>query len=129
MTLREAQSEFIKNFAKLVLFLYENGYEATEGEGERTESQQILHYLGYKLALDGVRPPKLIKVASVSNTMNSYHRKKLAHDLNIFKDGKILTEKEEYKPLADFWKSLHPNNISGYEWGWDLGHFQMTYNG
>ena len=46
----------------------------------------------------------------------SYHYKRLAIDLNLFKDGKYLTTTESHKPLGEFWKSLDPECT----WGGDF---------
>jgi len=108
MTLREKQSVFLKNVANLILWAFDNGYELTGGELLRTKEQQEIYLNEGK-----------------SKTMNSQHLKKLAIDLNLFIDGKYQYDNEAYKPLAEYWKSLHPNNVAGYDWGWDSQHFEM----
>jgi len=60
-----------------------------------------------------------------SKTMNSKHLSRLAIDLNLFVYGVYQTDKEAYKPLAEYWKTLHPDNRAGYDWGWDANHFEM----
>lgn len=124
MTLREKQSIFAKNISLLIVWAYDNGYEITKGEAYRTYDQQLLYFEGYKLIRAG-NSLKLAKTKRKSKTMNSYHLKKLAEDMNVFIDGKYRTDKEAFKPLAEKWRSLHSENISGYDWGWDLNHFQM----
>lgn len=125
MSLRNKQSIFTLNFAKLIIFAYENGYEITLGEALRTKDQQYLYFEGFSLKkMDSLL--KLFKTRRRSKTMNSKHLKKLAVDINLFKDGKLLSKKEDFKLLAEYWKSLHPKNTCGYYWGWDLGHFQMS---
>lgn len=108
MTLREKQSVFLKNVAKLILWAFDNGYELTGGELLRTNEQQEIYLKEGK-----------------SKTINSQHLKKLAIDLNLFIDGKYQYDNEAYKPLAEYWKSLHPDNVAGYDWGWDSQHFEM----
>jgi hypothetical protein len=49
---------------------------------------------------------------------------RLAIDLNVFIAGKFRTDREAYEPLAKFWKTLHPDNVAGYDWGWDANHFE-----
>lgn len=127
MSLREKQSVFALNFAKLVQYAYSIGYEITYGEGLRTKSQQYLYFEGFDIEKIGASL-KLYKSTRRSKTMNSKHLLKLAHDINLFKNGQIQTDAEAFKPLAKYWKSLHPANESGYDWGWDLGHFQMNEN-
>ena len=127
MSLRNKQSIFALNVAKLIIYAYENGYELTLGEVLRTISQQYLYFMGYKLMKIG-SSLKLAKTSRKSKTMFSKHLKKLAIDLNVFVDGRLLgkNDKELYKPLAEYWKSLHPKNTCGYYWNWDFGHFQMS---
>ncbi|MCK5605335.1 M15 family peptidase [Candidatus Pacearchaeota archaeon] len=124
MTLRQKQSIFAKNISILIVWAYDNGYEITFGEAKRTRSQQYLYFYGYTIKrIKGIL--ELVKTRRRSKTMNSFHIKKLAKDLNIFINGKYRTDKKAFKPLAEKWSSLHPDNVSGYDWGWDLNHFQM----
>jgi len=125
MTLREKQSVFAHNIAKLIEFAYKNGYEITLGEAYRTKSMQLLYFMGYKLMVF-CGSLKLVKTKHLSKTMKSKHLIRLAIDINLFKDGKYLTDKESFKPLAEYWKSLDEKNKCGYYWGWDFGHFQMS---
>jgi len=125
MTLGEKQEIFSENVGKLIMFAYENGYGIRLGEVYRTKDQQTLYFEGYTLKKIG-SSVKLAKITPKSNTMNGYHLKKLAIDINLFKNGEWLTGKEDFKLLAEFWSELNPNNVSGYEWGWDFGHFQMS---
>lgn len=127
MSLREKQSIFAINISKLIIWAYDNGYEITTGEAYRTKSQQLLYFMGYKLLVVG-SALKLAKTSHKSRTMNSKHLKKLAMDLNVFKDGRLLdsNDKKLFKPLADYWRALNIQNESGYDWGWDLGHFHMS---
>lgn len=108
MTLREKQSLFLFNAAKLIQWAFDNGFELTAGELLRTPEQQEIY----------------LKTGR-SKTSNSRHLQKLAIDLNLFIDGKYKTDKESYAPLAEYWKSLHPDNVAGYDWGWDANHFEM----
>ena len=125
MGLRAKQSVFAKNISKLILWAYDNGYEITLGEVYRTTDQQLLYYHGYTLKKeeDGL---KAVKTGRKSKTMNSKHLKKLALDINLFKDGKYMTTKEAFEPLAEKWSSLHPKNVSGCDWNFDYNHFQMS---
>ncbi|MHA2085951.1 MAG: M15 family metallopeptidase [Candidatus Thorarchaeota archaeon] len=83
MSLRKRQSEFIKALGLLILYAYQLGYELTGGD------------------LWAVR----------GHQENSFHYKRLAIDLNLFKDGVYLTDTEAHKPLGEFWESL------GGTWG------------
>ena len=108
MTLREKQSIFLKNVAKLILWAFEHGYELTGGELHRPDEMQEIYFQQGK-----------------TETKNGRHQKRLAIDLNLFIDGKYQRNREAYAPLAEYWKSLHPDNVAGYDWGWDANHFEM----
>ena len=101
MTLREKQSHFALLVAQLILWAYSEGYEITFG--------------------DCYRDPRC-KYGSE----NSLHRKRLAIDLNLFKDGKWLTRTEDHLPLGEFWESL------GGAWGGrfnDGNHYSLAHEG
>ena len=106
--MRERQSIFLLNVAKLIIWAFDNGMELTGGELYRTPEQQEIY----------------VKTGK-SKTYNSRHLSRLAIDLNLFIKGQFITDKESYKPLADYWKSLNPDNIAGYDWTFDANHFEM----
>jgi len=83
MTLRQKQSKFVRMIADLILFAYFSGYELTFGDA----------------------------YASTGHSKNSFHYKRLAIDLNLFKDGNYLPNTEDHKPLGKFWESI------GGTWG------------
>ena len=76
--LREKQSQFVKKVALLILFAYDQGYELTFGDA----------------------------YASTGHKIGSYHYKRLAIDLNLFKNGRYLAETKDHEPLGLFWESL-----------------------
>ncbi|MBC8549765.1 MAG: M15 family metallopeptidase [Candidatus Brocadiales bacterium] len=80
MSLREKQSKFALHFAQLIQYVYEQGYECTIGD----------------------------VWAHDRHKNNSFHYIKLAGDLNLFLDGKYLTETEDHKFLGEYWESLDP---------------------
>lgn len=88
MTLREKQSRFAILFANLIRYAYEQGYEITIGD--------VFAHDGHK--------------------ENSFHYDKLAGDLNLFKDGKYLTETNDHRFLGEYWKTLDPECT----WGGDF---------
>lgn len=114
----EKQRRLPPLLASLIMFAYENGYELTIGEAYRTEEQQRLY-------VDTGR----------SQTMNSRHRDRLAVDLNLFKDGVYLTDKERYRFLGERWEGLggrwggrfgvSPGDYAK-EVGWDSNHFELS---
>lgn len=106
--MRKRQSTFLLNVAKLISWAFENGYELTGGELYRTEEQQQIY-----------------RQKGLSKAIRSKHQDRLAIDLNLFINGVYQTTRAPYKPLAEYWKSLHPDNVAGYDWGWDANHFEM----
>jgi len=78
MSLRDKQSQFVKKVSLLILYAYEIGYELTFGDAW----------------------------ATTGHSKNSFHYKRLAIDLNLFKYGKHLDKTEDHKPLGLFWESL-----------------------
>jgi hypothetical protein len=109
MTLREKQSLFLYNVALLIKYTYDSlGYELTAGELYRTQEQQDWYW-----------------EHEMTKVQHSKHQDRLAIDLNLFIEGTYVKDKESYKPLADYWKTLHPENRAGYDWGWDANHFEM----
>lgn len=108
--LREQQEIFALNTSKLIQFIFEQGYTCTYGETYRTEEQAEWN------------EKKGIGVK------NSLHRKRLAVDFNIFKNGILLTISDAYKFAGDYWYSLHPDNRWGGA-GNDGNHFSMTDTG
>lgn len=109
LTLRQKQSIFIRNVAKLIIYAFDVlGFELTGGELLRTAEQQALYVQSGK-----------------SSTSNSRHLIKLAIDFALFIQGVYKTDKESYRKLGEYWKSLHPDNVWGGDWGWDANHFEM----
>ena len=110
MKLSEKQGLFALNISKLIQFAAGLGYYITFGEAYRTQYQQD-EYL---------RTGK-------SKAKTSQHQIRLAVDFNLFIDGKLADKKDDYKPLADYWQDLHPNNRAGYYFKSinDPYHFEM----
>jgi len=88
MSLRTEQSAFAKTLALLILWVFEQGYEITIGD----------------------------VWAHDRHKEGSFHYKRLAADLNLFKNGKWLIETKDHEPLGEFWKSLDPQCT----WGGDF---------
>ncbi len=94
MTLREKQSIFTLMTARLIFKAYELGYELTYG--------------------DGYRDPRVFGAPGVKKgygEANSFHKQRLAIDLNLFKDGKFLEGTEAHRELGEWWESI------GGTWG------------
>lgn len=78
MTLREKQSKFADMVSVLLRFAIVRGYEITFGDAYATDG----------------------------HSRNSKHYRRLAIDLNLFKDGVYLTETEDHKELGKFWEGI-----------------------
>jgi hypothetical protein len=81
--LRQKQSKFVHMVALLILHAEQLGYELTFGD---------------TWAKDG-------------HKAGSFHYKRLAIDLNLFRDGVYLTDTESHTPLGRYWESI------GGTWG------------
>jgi len=92
------QEIFSVNLAKLIIFMHESGYACTGGEWWRTPEMAEL----YTRMGKGIR--------------DSMHIRRLAIDLNLFKDGVYLNTSEVHRPFGEYWKSLNLMN----RWGGDF---------
>lgn len=96
MSLNQEQAAFLLDACKLIEYATAQGFVVTGGELYRTPEQQAIY----------------LKTGR-SKTMQSNHLRRLAIDLNFFKAGQIIWDKETLAPLGAFWESLHPKN----RWG------------
>jgi hypothetical protein len=100
MSLVTEQHEFLQDAAKLVQFAAAQGFQVTGGEVYRTAEQQ-----------------KIYVETGRSNTMNSYHLRRLAIDLNFIKDGKLIYDIPSLTAIGKYWESLSNKNSAGMFWG------------
>lgn len=117
--MRQRQEIFTKNIAKLIFWIFENGYTVTLGEAYRPQEMQEIYFKQGK-----------------SKTLKSKHSERLAVDLNMFIRGKLLLSSEEIKPIGDYWIILDKNNRWGGDWNkngiindqnfYDPFHFEMV---
>lgn len=99
-TLREKQSRFVRMVGLLIDYAYLQGFELTFGDA---------------YALTGHKE-------------NSLHGKRLAIDLNLFRNGEYLTTTEAHLPLGELWERL------GGTWGGrfsnpDGNHYSLEHEG
>jgi hypothetical protein len=106
VTLRERQEIFAQNVGKLLGWIFANGYTCTLGETYRTPEQAQWY------ADKGI------------GIKNSLHCKRLAQDLNLFRNGVYLQFDRDYQPTGDYWESLNPCNRWGGRFE-DGNHFEM----
>lgn len=83
MALQPKQSEFVRAVGKLIQFLTDFGLEATFG--------------------DAYRDPR---ATFPYGAENSKHKKRLAIDLILFRNGEYLTETRDYEPAGIYWETI-----------------------
>jgi hypothetical protein len=111
MTLGDKQRLFTRLLADFVIWAYDHGYELTVGDAYR--DPRVFGKVGEKGGY---------------GRWASNHKIRLAHDFNLFKDGKYLTSTEDHRPLGEYWESLHEL----CEWGGnfdDGNHYSFNHQG
>ena len=112
MSLNSKQAAFTYKIACLIVWANKQGYELIGAELFRTPEQAALY----------AKQGKGIK--------NSVHRKKLALDMFLLKDGKITWDTEDYRPIGEKWKTMHEDARWGGDFrGRDAVHFSFEHNG
>ena len=99
--LRKKQSRFAVALAKLILWADEQGYEVTLGDAYRHPDCPYGH-------------------------PHSLHKKRLAIDLNLFRDDRYLRLTDDHMPLGIKWEEL------GGSWGGrfaDGNHYSFGHGG
>lgn len=110
MKLSEHQQVFAQHIAILILRARQLGYEVTFGDAYR--DPRLHGQYGEK------------KDESYASA-NSEHKRRLAVDLNLFKDGEYLGSTDSHSELGEFWESLDSHNTWGGRWD-DGNHYQRT---
>jgi hypothetical protein len=108
-TLGQKQRRFTRMIAELIIWAYENGYEATVGDFYRDE--RVHGKMGEKKSYSEGK---------------SAHKQRLAGDLNLFIEGIYQTDSAAYKPLGEKWE------LMGGSWGGrfnDGNHFSLEHGG
>jgi predicted chitinase len=98
------QSVFLLHVCELIRKAGELGFSASGGELFRTPEQQALHVKNGR-----------------STTMASQHLKRLAIDLNFFREGAdgrplLVYDVETLRPIGQYWESLDAANRWGGHW-------------
>lgn len=104
MRLREQQSLFARLLAELILWVYDQGWELTLGEGQRDDRR--------------------------GHMRNSLHYERLAQDLNLFVDGEYIRDGEHpaWRAIGEEWESKHPLAAWGGRFG-DANHVSLQRGG
>lgn len=111
MSLVAEQAKFLLDVCALIQWATEHGWTITGGELTRPVEMQEIY----------------IKTGR-SRTMKSAHLRRLAIDLNFFKDGKYICTKSELQETGDYWEGLDSKNSWGGNWSTfkDCPHYQRT---
>lgn len=111
MSLVQEQAAFALDMCRLIQKASEAGFVVTLGEVWRTPEQQAIYCKTGR-----------------SKTMNSNHIRRLAVDLNFFRNGGLIYDIDALRDLGAYWESLHPKN----RWGGnfrnliDVPHFERN---
>jgi hypothetical protein len=100
MSLRQKQSKFALMVAELIQYAYEQGYEITLGHAYRCSDCSVGH-------------------------KKSLHKKRLAIDLNLFKDGAYLTDGTGHYELHFKWSQMGGSPPIAN----DLNHYSIAHDG
>lgn len=116
MSLVAEQNAFLADVARLVSFAQSVGFEVTLGEGFRTVEQQAIYVKN-----------------GASQVSTSQHQKRLAVDLNFFRNGNWVTgptAKTVLGCVGRFWEDLcHQNRWGGnFKTLVDTPHFERQEN-
>ena len=111
MTLGQQQRLFSRLIAEHTLWLYEKGYECTEGDAYRDPRSH--GKIGERIAY---------------GKKNSNHKRRLAKDINLFKDEVWLTKTSDHEISGARWESRHPLCRWGGHYD-DGNHYSMEYKG
>ena len=97
----DKQNKFAGMIAQLIIFAQQRGYQVTFGDAYRDPAITYGH-------------------------PESLHKKRLAVDLNLFKDGEYMTGSTGHDVLGKFWTSM------GGSWGGDFAdfnHYSLKHEG
>ncbi len=102
-TLRQVQSEFAALVPRLIDKAIELGFEVTLG--------------------DAYRDPRV-----TYGHLFSAHKKRLAIDLNLFRNGEFLESTDAHKELGEWWEQQHPQARWGGRFR-DGNHYSFEWDG
>lgn len=113
MNLIEKQQTFAFLFAEFILMLRDRGYRVTYGEMWRPPETAALYAQQGK----GIR--------------NSLHSKRLACDINLFRNGSRLLSTIDFREAGELWEAMSTTQYI-CAWGGRFGdgnHFSIEHNG
>jgi hypothetical protein len=95
MSRRQQQSNFVRALGLLISHAYFLGYELTFADGQSFPAHK-------------------------RHRKGSFHFKRLAQDINLFKNGRYLRSTEAHRPHGEYWESI--GGTWGGRWG-DGNHY------
>ncbi len=96
MKLSDQQKAFALDVARLIKYIFDEGYACTLGDAFRSPEQAV------------------INAQKGTGIINSLHCQRIAIDLNIFSpSGEYLSMTEDYRKFGEYWESLYGQN----RWG------------
>lgn len=111
MTLRQARCAYSLALAHLIIYANEHGYE---------------------VAIDEVTDRVTDKDPTTDHRPGSLHEVGLAADLNLYLDGRYLSETAEHLPLGEEWERYGRKHNLPLAWGGrfnDGNHYSMAWKG
>lgn len=112
-SLSQQQRRFAQLVATLIREIRVRGYECTFGDAYR--DPRVFGAVGEER---GYGHPR------------SAHKQRLAIDLNLFKDGKFLTDSESHRPFGEWWKKqAHDARWGGDFSSRDGNHYSLERDG
>lgn len=137
MILSERRILFTRNIGLLLVWCHNQGFAVAVNEVMRSDEQAEINAIGsagraalidYLLVGKYTMLAEKIRNNAGSGIRNTLHSKGLAADLLLYVGGAYQSTGAGYLPIGAFWKTLHPDNRHGADWG-DYGHFSMETDG
>lgn len=137
MTLGEKQQLFVRLYSQWLSWALAQGYGLTFGEAHRSDEQAEINAIG-QIGRETVAQlvqrafPALASAIRNNGKANGIrrtaHGNKLALDQNLFINGVYQTTTEAWRPLGEYWESLHPLCRWGGRFG-DGNHISIEHDG
>jgi hypothetical protein len=108
----DQQMLFFRLITAFSQWMLDSGYSCTDGEAWRSPEEAA------------------IQAAKGAGVAHSLHTERMARDINAWKGSQQLLSADDYRPLGEQWKSMHPLA----RWGGDFtrvdaDHFSLTFGG
>lgn len=119
MSLREKQARFARLLSQLIAWIFARGWDVTLADGGVTLMRKVQ-------LKDGTR----VRAMDREHMDGSLHYSRLAQDLNLFVDGKFITDGSNpvWEEIGKHWEAMDPE----CRWGGrfrDANHFSLAHEG